>query len=240
MSAAKDSEVRAGQPAAAQPVLSEFLLRLCHDLRSPLRAIRAHTELLVKDWPAPRDATLEERLRFITSGADTIELLLSGLASYSLALGIDQGSFQQAQMEVLLRLVVAKLRKELREAEAEVTYDTLPRVTGNPDRLSQLLEILLLNGVRHRGKEPPRIHVSAERQGADWVFAVRDNGPGIESAYLERVFKPFERLRGKELPGPGLGLAIARLIAERHGGKMWAESRPGSGATFLFTLPAGE
>ena len=72
---------------------------------------------------------------------------------------------------------------------------------------------------------------------AEWVFAVRDNGPGVEGAALERIFRPFERLKGGDRTGAGLGLAISRAIVERHGGRMWAESKPGDGATFYFTLP---
>ncbi len=238
MSAPQDSDAKSSARPQSELELSDFLLRLCHDLRSPLRAIRAHTELLAKDWPGPRDPAAEERFGFVASGAQNIELLVDGLASYSLALKIDRNSFQPAQMDVLLRLVLAKLRNPLREAGAEVTYDALPVVSGNPDRLSQLFEILIMNAVRHRGAEAPRIHFSAERQEAAWRFSARDNGPGIEPAYLERVFKPFERLRGKQVPGPGLGLAIARVIVERHGGSIWAGPGAGSGTAFFFTLPA--
>ena len=236
-----DSEPSQTRRPDAQPArdreISEFLLRVCHDMRSPARAIRAHAELLAKDFGSG-DAGLQERVGFITSGIQNIEILADGLASYSLALRIETSSFQPAQMDVLLRLVLAKLRKELQAAGAEVTYDALPRVHGNQDRLSQLWENLILNAIRHRGSEAPRIHVSAERQGQHWQLAVRDNGPGIEAAYLERIFQPFERLRGKQAPGCGLGLKIAREIVERHGGRIWAESIPGAGSTFFFTLPA--
>jgi signal transduction histidine kinase len=217
--------------------LSEFLLRLTHDLRSPMRAIRAHAELIARDATTPEGGP-DPRAGFIVSGAQALELLANGLSTYALALRIDESSFQSAQMDVLLRFVLAKIRKELQEARAEVVYDELPRVLGNPDQLSQLFEMLLLNAVRHRGTEAPRIQVSATGQGADWLFSVRDNGPGIEAAHLERIFKPFERLRGKESPGPGLGLAIAREIVRKHGGRIWAESEPGKGVNVLFTLPA--
>ena len=239
----KDPEEKRASPTperlAGDRELGEFLLRVCHDLKTPLRAIRAHAELLRRDWATPGDSGHEQCLGFIVSGVQSIELLADGLANYSLALRIDESSFRPLQMDVLLRLVLAKLRRELQEGGAEVTYDAMLKVLGDPDRLSQVLENLLLNAVRHRGTEAPRIHISAKRQGREWRFAVRDNGPGIEAAYLERIFKPFVRLRGKESPGAGLGLAIAREIVERHGGRIWAESQIGSGSTFFFTLPAG-
>ena len=218
--------------------MSDFLLRACHDLRTPLRAIHAHAELLRKTENPQSAADFDQRLGFIVDGAQRMNLLLDGLASYSISLRLEEQSFQPTQMEVILRLALAKLRKELTESQAEVAYDPLPSVTGDPDRLAQLLENLVLNAIRHRGSNPPRVHVSVTKQADSYVFAVRDNGPGIESAYLERVFAPFERLCGKELPGPGLGLAISREIVERHGGRIWVESTLGSGSTFFFTLPA--
>ena len=221
-----------------EAALASFLLRLCHDLRAPLRAIRTHSELLVKDWPGRLDAPVDQRLGFITAGTESIERLVDGLTGYSLALSIDRGSFQPVKMDVLLRLALAKLQKEFRDSGATVTYDSLPRVHGNPDSLAQLWEILLLNSARHRGPETPCVHVSAERRGSDWILGVQDNGPGIEAAYLERVFNPFERLRGKETAGAGLGLAIARVIVGRHGGKIWAEPQAGAGARVSFSLPA--
>ena len=217
--------------------LAEFLLRLAHDLRSPLRAIRANAEWIRKDTAATETPGLPPRVDFILSGAQTLEELAEGLASFALALRLETGSFLPAQLDVLLRLALARIRDHLNENSAEVVYDALPQVLGNPDRLEQVFEILLLNALRHRGQEPPRIQISAERLADYWRIAVRDNGPGIEAAFLERIFQPFERLRGKESRGPGLGLAISREIVQRHGGTMWAESEAG-GSTFFFTLPA--
>ena len=103
----------------------------------------------------------------------------------------------------------------------------------------QVFEHLIRNALVHRGDARPQIHISACKRGQDWVFAVRDNGPGVDGTALERVFRPFERLKGGESTGAGLGLAISREIVERHGGRMWAESQVGDGATFFFTLPLG-
>jgi light-regulated signal transduction histidine kinase (bacteriophytochrome) len=218
--------------------LSAFLLRACHDLRGSLRAIRANAELLQRDGAAAETADFERRLGFIVDGARRIDLLTDGLSGYSIALQIEEASFQFTRMDAQLRTALAKLDKELREQGAEVTYGELPGVLGNPDRLAQIFETLLRNALRHRGQSSARIHVSAEKQGEEWLFAVRDNGPGIDAAYLERIFRPFERLNPTEHEGVGMGLAICRAIVERHGGRLWAESTPGTGSTFLFTLPA--
>ena len=218
--------------------LSEFLLRACHDLRSGARAVRTHSELFLKEAAEPLDSAFDQRLGFIVDGARRIDLLLDSLVHYSLALQTDAASFQSTSMSVLLRLVLAQFDKELRAAEAEVVYGKLPSVIGNPDRLKQLLENLLRNALTHRGCAPPRIEISAAERAESWLFAVRDNGPGVEDALLERVFTPFERLDGSQRPGCGLGLATCRVIVERHGGRIWAESQAGNGATFFFTLPA--
>lgn len=216
--------------------LSEFLLRTCHDLRSSLRAVQAHAALLQKDSQGQQSARFEQHLNFILKGARRIDLLAEGLASYAVALQIDEASFRATRMEVVLRTAMAKLAQEIREHSAEVTSGELPRVLGNPDRLAQVFEILISNALRHGTEVPPRIQISAERKSDQWLFAVRDNGQGIEPGSLERIFKPYERLHRREGEGVGLGLAICRALVERHGGRLWAESDGQSGSTFLFTL----
>jgi chemotaxis family two-component system sensor kinase Cph1 len=217
--------------------LSEFLLRACHDLKSAARGIRAHAELLRRDH-RPDTSDFEQRVDFIVDGARRIDSITDGLSGYSIALQIQEASFQFVSMNALLRTVLARLGEELRESGAEVACGELPRISGNPDRLVQVFEILLRNALRHRAERPPRINVTAEKQDEEWLFTVRDNGPGIDAAFLERIFKPFERLYTTESQGAGMGLAICRAIVERHGGKLWAESQTGAGSTFFFSLPA--
>ena len=219
--------------------VSEFILRACHDFRSSTRAVRIYSELLLKDADGPRSATFEQRLGYVAAGAQKIDSLVEGLTKYSLALQTDPSAFQSTATDVLLRSVLMKMRKELSDCGAKVTYDELPRVTGDPDRLMQVLEHLVRNAVVHCGETAPQVHISACKRGEDWVFEVRDNGPGVEDAALERIFLPFERLKSGEHTGAGLGLAISREIVERHGGRMWAESQIGEGSTFFFTLPSG-
>ena len=223
--------------------LSELLLRACHDLKSSMRAIRAQAELLQRDTRVLETSDFEKRLGFLVDGARRIDLLTDGLSSYSIALQIEDASFRLTRVDAMLRTALSRLSKELREHDAELTCGELPQVTGNPDRLAQVFENLIRNALRHRGESSPRIHIAAEAQAAadqreEWVFSVQDNGPGIDAAYLERIFKPFERLRSEKPEAPGMGLAICRAIVERHGGKLWVESTLGSGSTFLFTIPA--
>lgn len=212
--------------------LSEFLLKMCHDLRGPLRAIRTHGELMVKHVSAA-GSQARGPLDFIMDGSLKAGLLVEGLTQYSLALQIDPANFQPVPLGVMFRSAMAKLAAVVQETGASVTYDTMPIVAGNADRIIHLFEELLDNALRNRGHEPPRIHAGAERRATDWLIRVGDNGPGVEAEFLDRVFTPFERVHGKERPGPGL--ATCRVIVERHGGSIWAESNP---SAFCFTLPA--
>jgi two-component system, chemotaxis family, sensor kinase Cph1 len=218
--------------------IGEFLLRACHDLRAAARAVRTHSELFLKDAGTLRNSSFGERLGFIVEGSRRIDLLVDGLVNYSVALQTEAASFQSTRMDVLLRPVLTKLHKEMEACGAKVAYGELPTVMANPDQLMQVFENLLRNALVHRGQAAPRIHISAGKQAESWLFAVRDNGPGVDTALLESIFMPFERLPGKQRPGAGLGLAICRVIVERHGGRIWAESQPESGVTFCFTLPA--
>jgi len=215
--------------------LSDLLLRACHDLRAPARAIRTYSELLLRDQTPGPD--FNERLGYLVDGAHKIDLLVDGLASYAVALRLEADSFREIGMESLLRNVLARMAEPLRAHDAVVTYDKLPRVRGDADRLIELLQRLLENALQHCGAAAPRVHISAEKMAAEWRFAVRDNGIGIPAADLERIFRPFER-SSRQHPGAGMGLAIARAIVERHGGKIWAESTADGGATIYFTLPA--
>jgi signal transduction histidine kinase len=177
----------------------------------------------------------EQRIAFIIEGAQNLELLIDRLAAYSLALETSASSFHHIRTDVLLRGALAKLEQPLREKGAEVTYDALPRIQGHPDRLMQVFEELIRNALFHRDEPAPKVHISAARQNGHWLFCIRDSGPGVEAADLERIFLPFERLRGN---GPGMGLAICRAIVEAHGGRIWAETVPGSGFEIRFTLPS--
>lgn len=218
--------------------VSEFLLRACHDLRTAARAVRTHSELFARDAGETHDSKTEQRIGFIIEGTGQIDRLVNGMAAYSIALQTDAATFQPTRLDVLLRSVLMKLNGEVQQCGATVIYRDLPEVNGNPDRLIQLFENLLRNALVHRGPEAPKIEISAHPHAEAWLLTVRDNGPGLEAESLESIFKPFERLHGRKHAGAGLGLTICRAIVERHGGRIWAESKEGEGATLCFTLPA--
>ncbi len=212
----------------------EFLLRACHDLRAPLRSVRANAELLLKVPEKREGPEFQQILGFLANGAQTADALVDALANYALALHV-QFSSLPVSSGALLRSVLMKMSAEVHASGAEVTYGELPYVPGDPDRLMQLFENLLRNAIQQRGETAPRIHISGQQQGGGWIFSVQDNGRGIAAEDLERIFRPFERL-SRDCEGGGLGLAICQAIVAGHGGRIWAESVAGAGTTFYFTL----
>jgi chemotaxis family two-component system sensor kinase Cph1 len=120
-----------------------------------------------------------------------------------------------------------------------VTNDELPEITGDAIQLRQLFQNLIGNALKFHGSEAPRIHVSAAQDGGMWRFGISDNGIGIDPQFADRIFVIFQRLHTRQdYPGSGIGLAICKKIVERHGGRIWVDSREGAGSTFYFSLPA--
>ena len=119
-----------------------------------------------------------------------------------------------------------------------ITRESLPQVIGDPIQLTRLFQNLLVNSIKYRTTEPPRIHIAANGDGGQWLFSVKDNGVGIEPQYAEKIFGIFRCLQPRDKStGSGMGLAICRKIVTRHEGRIWVESALGEGATFYFTLP---
>jgi light-regulated signal transduction histidine kinase (bacteriophytochrome) len=138
-----------------------------------------------------------------------------------------------------LRQALLNLEASISESNAAITSDPLPSLMASEATLIQLFQNLLGNALKYRSKEPPKIHVSAVRDGSEWVFSVRDNGIGIDPQHARQIFGVFKRLHPHDkYPGTGIGLAICQKIVERYGGRIWVESQLGQGSDFKFAIPS--
>lgn len=203
--------------------------------------VGSYTQLLARRYQGRLDEDADEFIAYAVDGVNRMRALINDLLTYS-RVGRRNGAFGSTDLGAVLDRTLANVKVAVGENEAAVTRDPLPTIHGDEGQLVQLFQNLLVNALRFRSEAPPRIHVSAAWSEAEggWVVSVRDNGIGMEPEHLERIFRIFQRLHGHgRYPGTGIGLAIARKIVERHGGRIWAESEPGRGSTFRFTLPDG-
>jgi PAS domain S-box-containing protein len=212
--------------------LEEFAYTAAHDLREPLRAISAYTEILAQE--TPMDASGIEMAKFILDGTKRMSDLIDDLLSFA-ATGMQEPP-RVVDLENVLAQATLNLEVEIKLSGALLMLSHLPVVRGSEIQLVRLFQNLIGNAVKYRGREAPKIHLSAEWRGRDWIVRVKDNGIGIAKEDQTRIFAPFVRLATREIPGTGLGLAVCKKIVEGLGGKIWVESMPGAGSTFCFSL----
>ena len=219
--------------------LEKFAYVASHDLQEPLRMVSSFARLLKNRYKGKLDQDADDFINFAVDGANRMQVLITDLLAYS-RVGRWGNEFKEESSDAVLERALSNLKVVVEQRGAVVTRDPLPVMMGDDSQLAQLFQNLIGNAVKFCKDRTPHIHVSSERRGNKWVFSVRDNGIGIAPEYFERIFLIFQRLHGKqEYPGTGIGLAICRKVAERHGGRIWVESEPGSGSTFYFTIPKG-
>ena len=176
-------------------------------------------------------------LDFVIDGGRQMQALIRDLLSYCRAIDAPDDPVPATECDEIVGHVLVNLQSRLEESRAVVTRVGLPAVFLSRPQLTQVFQNLIGNALKYRREEPPRIHLSAEQRESEWVFAVQDNGIGIDPPHAERIFGLFRRLHGNEIPGTGIGLAICKRIIEHHGGRIWVESELGRGSTFFFALP---
>lgn len=216
--------------------LEQFAYVASHDLQEPLRTISGFVELLQKQYRGKLDGNADKYLDYLSQSSDRMKILIKDLLDYS-RIGREKES-RQVDCNMLLQEVLADLDKIIRESGATVRADSLPTLHAYPTELKLLFQNLITNAIKFRKQDiPPMISIGAHRENGYWKFAVSDNGIGIEKHFLERIFIIFQRLHTRsQYEGSGIGLAHCKKIAALHGGQIWAESEPGEGTEFLFTI----
>jgi PAS domain S-box-containing protein len=208
-----------------------------HELREPLHMLARCVNLLERRYKGKLDSNTEKIINYTLNGVNHMERLVDDLSAYSWVAS-EGKDFAPTDCESIFDRAVANLKEAIEESSAAVSHDALPTVMGDDSQLIQLFQSLIGNAIKFRGEDPLGIHVSVEKKENEWLFSVQDNGIGIDPEDFERIFMVFQRLhREADYPGTGIGLSICKKIVERHGGRIWVDSKPGKGSTFYFTIP---
>ncbi len=219
--------------------LEQFAYVASHDLQEPLRMVAAYTQLLGERYKGKLDEQADKYIHYAVDGAQRMQTLIQDLLAFSRA--GRQGDMKRTECDAVLSEALTNLEALILESKAVVHRDPLPAVNAIASQLRQVFQNLIGNAIKFRGQAAPVVHIGAEPDGEAWRFSVKDNGIGMAPDDIQNIFVVFRRLHTREeYPGNGIGLAICKKIIERHGGKIWVESEPGQGTTFLFTLPAQE
>jgi signal transduction histidine kinase len=217
--------------------LQQFAYVASHDLTEPLRMVVSYLELLNSRAGEKLDDEEREFIGYASDGARRMQHLIQDLLAYA-RVDTRGRPLEPTDSERVLETVLVNLKPAIAENHTVVEHDHLPTVEGDIMQLTQVFQNLIGNAIKFHGKVDPKIHVGAQRQNGEWIFHVSDNGIGIDPKNFDRLFVLFQRLHTRqEYPGTGMGLAICKKIIERHGGRIWVESRQGEGTTFFFTIP---
>jgi len=216
--------------------LEQFAYVISHDLQEPLRMVSSYTQLLAKRYSNKLDADADEFIAYAVNGAKRMQILLHDLLEYSRV--VTRGKpFTWINCKDVVEQSMANLKIAIEECGASVTYDVLPTIMGDEGQLVQLFQNLIGNAIKFHREEAPQVHISAKRRNNIMTFSVKDNGIGIDPQHSQSIFEIFRRLHTREeYPGTGMGLAICKKIVERHGGHISAQSQPGEGSIFYFSV----
>jgi len=206
-------------------------------LQEPLRTLSAFSQIIKEEYHDKLDEEGNKYLEFIFSSATRMRMLVTGVLDYSL-LG-QKSIITPVDCNKILSEVLFDMTDSINSSGAKISVQELPVLNGFETELRLLFQNLIHNAIKFRKKDVcPEIKISVESQKNEWVFAIEDNGIGIQEKDIENVFIIFRRTHNRsEYEGSGIGLAHCKKIVELHGGRIWVESIPGKGSTFIFSIP---
>jgi two-component system, chemotaxis family, sensor kinase Cph1 len=230
--------------------MEQFAYIASHDLKSPLRNISGFSKLLKQRYRDTIDEGGKEYIDFIVHNTQMMTNVIDDLLIYS---QIDhEKELAMTNFNRIVELVQLNLKSTIKNENAIITTDDLPTLWAHKSGIIRLFQNLVENAIKYRTEAVPKIHISAQFNGKDWQFSVTDNGVGLDEAYNDKAFQPFQRINQRDRPGMGMGLAICRKVAKLHGGNIWFsqnlpnigseslarhEATEGRGTTFYFTIP---
>jgi signal transduction histidine kinase len=229
---------RTDELQSANRELEAFSYSISHDLRAPLRGIIGFADALMEDHGPDLSDEARRKIKIVQDEGRRLGVLIDELLAFS---RLGRKPLQKAAIDMaqLARAALDGLHLQPGDSAPAIDFGALPEARGDRVLLGQVWANLLSNAVKFSARNAqPRIEVRATTDAKEHVFLVRDNGAGFDPKYQSKLFGVFQRLHdAAEFPGTGVGLALVQRIVNRHGGRVWAESRPGEGASFFFTLP---
>lgn len=216
--------------------LEQFTYAASHDLQEPLRMVSSYMSLLQKKYEGQLDEKAQTYIHFAVDGANRMKVLINDLLNYSRA-SITTIEYSDVNIADIVNDIKKTFREDLEEPGAGIFFSDLPVVKANRLQITQLFQNLIGNAIKYRSTAAPQIEITAGSTATHWIFSVKDNGLGINTKFFDKVFLIFHRLHSHStIKGTGIGLALCKKIAERHGGDIWLESEEGKGSTFFFSV----
>jgi len=217
--------------------LERFAYVASHDLQEPLRMVSSFMQLFEQKYKDIVDETGKQYIHFAVDGAERMKTMIRDLLQYSRA-GSGSLEITQVDMNVVLKEVLLLFKNEIYQVDADIKFEHLPVIKAGKSAMIQLMQNLIENALKYRGKENPVVEISGEETEQEWMIHVKDNGIGIDPKYFEKIFIVFQRLHNKDAySGTGIGLSICKKIVEQYKGKIWLVSEPGKGSVFSFSIP---
>ncbi len=226
---------KAEELARTNAELEQFAYIASHDLQEPLRMVSSFSSLLARRYADKLDDQGRQYISTLIDSSGRMQTLIRDILALSRIGKIEAPNLVDS--DEVLNKAMFNLQSIIQESGAEVVARPLPKIKGDGVLIGQVFQNIIANGIKFRGKDRPRIEVSARQVDGIWEFSIADNGIGISPEHHDKIFGIFQRLHTRaEYPGTGIGLAFCRKVVQHHGGRIWVESNAGSGSTFRFTL----